>query len=121
MPNNGNRPNNTRKNTTTLGRPPLHPGKPRGNLTPRNRKGRPKNTQNYPKVHIRKGILREKVIRFPSAAFLAKKKIYSQNEKVAQQFGNKTYEDIMAMEEPEFNAWAASMPKNELLRLARYF
>lgn len=132
MPNNTRRKrsensnkNNTNNNTNIAGlrllnepkgKPPRHPGAPKGPITPRNRRGRPRNIQTYPEVHIREPTVANKYIRFRSAANLRRKPYINYNFKKEMIFGRldpKTWDEIQHMTVPQYEIWKKSLTPSE--------
>jgi hypothetical protein len=88
---------NNKKTRKNSGKPPRHPKGPRGPITPLNRRGRPRNIQNYPEVVIRPPTVANKYVRFPSAKHLKEKNHVPLNMKRNLVFGTespKTWEEI---------------------------
>jgi hypothetical protein len=99
-----------------VGKPPRHPGAPKGPITPRNRKGRPKNIQTYPEVHLKEPTVADKIIRFRSAANLRRKPYINTNFKKGLTFGRlvpKTWEELQRMPLSEYRKWLHSLTRSE--------
>lgn len=135
MPNNKtnkrrNRSNNTNSNLAGLrflnepaGKPPRHPGAAKGPITPRNRRGRARNIQTYPEVHIREPTVANKYMRFRSAATLKNKPYINYNFKKELMFGRldpKTWLEIQRMTIPEYRKWTLSLTPSEQEELKAY-
>lgn len=98
------------------GKPPRHPGAPKGAITPRNRRGRPRNIQTYPEVVMREPTVANRYIRFRSAANLRRKPYINYNFKREMVFGRvnpKTWEEIQRMTVPQYEIWKKSLTSSE--------
>ncbi len=99
-----------------VGKPARHPGPPKGNLTPRNRRGHRRNIQKYPEIKYREPTVANKYIRFRNAATLKRKPIINYNFKKEMVFGRlypKTWDEIQRMTVREYELWKQSLTKSE--------